>query len=134
MSTNKKSKEEEIPTNTNSSFQPSTSTASPEPEIESTPKPSSSKLETEQSFPTPAPQPSTSQSSSSQSPTSKLSQKPKVIKNIKDYVAVVLPKGQMAAKLAAAAPYNFFLTVIDDSKPTHREPLSITLQGRKFYF
>ncbi|XP_037921101.1 probable tyrosyl-DNA phosphodiesterase isoform X2 [Hermetia illucens] len=45
-----------------------------------------------------------------------------------DHVAVVLPKGQIAKKLEEAAPYNFFLTTITDSKPTHNEPLSITLQ------
>ncbi|KAJ9581508.1 hypothetical protein L9F63_023312 [Diploptera punctata] len=35
-------------------------------------------------------------------------------------------KKGFAAKLAAAAPYNFFLTAIRDSSPTHREPLSIS--------
>ena len=34
-------------------------------------------------------------------------------------------KKGFAAKLAAAAPYNFFLTAIRDSPPTHREPLSV---------
>lgn len=34
----------------------------------------------------------------------------------------------MADKLKKAAPYNMFLTVITDSKPTHNEPLSITFQ------
>lgn len=56
-------------------------------------------------------------------------------KNIEDYISVVNPRGQMAAKLTAAAPYNFFLTTITASLPTHTEPLSITFQGkwRLFY-
>ena len=36
-----------------------------------------------------------------------------------------IQKKGFAAKLAAAAPYNFFLTAIRDSPPTHREPLSV---------
>lgn len=51
-------------------------------------------------------------------------------KNIHDYINVVLPKGNMAKKLEAAAPYNFFLTTITASKSTHNEPLSITFQGK----
>lgn len=51
-------------------------------------------------------------------------------KNIQDYISVVNPRGQMAAKLAAAAPYNFFLTTITASQRTHAEPLSITFQGK----
>lgn len=54
-------------------------------------------------------------------------------KNINDYISVVNPRGQMAAKLAAAAPYNFFLTTITASEPTHTEPLSITFQGEFGY-
>lgn len=53
-----------------------------------------------------------------------------VTRNIHDYISVVNPRGQMAAKLVAAAPYNFFLTTITSSKPTHSEPLSITFQGK----
>ncbi|XP_062143181.1 probable tyrosyl-DNA phosphodiesterase [Drosophila sulfurigaster albostrigata] len=49
-------------------------------------------------------------------------------RNIRDYIPVVVEKGRMAAKLERAAPYNMFLTAITDSKPTHQEPLSITLQ------
>ncbi|XP_029713735.2 probable tyrosyl-DNA phosphodiesterase isoform X2 [Aedes albopictus] len=49
-------------------------------------------------------------------------------RNIEDYYPVVAPRGQMAAKLAAAAPYNYFLTTITDAKVTHLEPLSITFQ------
>ncbi|KAH8392415.1 hypothetical protein KR215_007742 [Drosophila sulfurigaster] len=49
-------------------------------------------------------------------------------RNIRDYIPVVVEKGRMAAKLVRAAPYNMFLTAITDSKPTHQEPLSITLQ------
>lgn len=48
--------------------------------------------------------------------------------NISDYIQVVLPKGQMAQKLANARPYNYFLTAITSSPQTHTEPLSITLQ------
>ncbi|XP_055601148.1 probable tyrosyl-DNA phosphodiesterase [Uranotaenia lowii] len=51
-----------------------------------------------------------------------------ITRNIHDYYPVVAPKGQMAKKLAAAAPYNFFLTTITDAKVTHTEPLSITFQ------
>lgn len=50
-------------------------------------------------------------------------------RNIRDYISVVNPRGEMAAKLLAAAPYNFFLTTITASKATHSEPLSITFQG-----
>lgn len=53
----------------------------------------------------------------------------KIAKDIHQYIAVVKPKGQMQKKLERAAPYNFFLTTITDSKPTHNEPLSITFQG-----
>ncbi|XP_058838346.1 probable tyrosyl-DNA phosphodiesterase isoform X2 [Topomyia yanbarensis] len=49
-------------------------------------------------------------------------------RNINDYYPVVAPRGQMAKKLEAAAPYNFFLTTITDAKVTHEEPLSITFQ------
>ncbi|XP_043653403.1 probable tyrosyl-DNA phosphodiesterase isoform X2 [Drosophila teissieri] len=61
--------------------------------------------------------------------TSNLAKKQKLnAKNIKDYIPVVIEKGGMAKKLERAAPYNMFLTAITDSKPTHAEPLSITLQ------
>ncbi len=53
----------------------------------------------------------------------------KITRDIHQYIAVVNPKGQMKMKLDQAAPYNFFLTTITDSTPTHREPLSITFQG-----
>ncbi|XP_017482591.1 PREDICTED: probable tyrosyl-DNA phosphodiesterase [Rhagoletis zephyria] len=71
-----------------------------------------------------------SSNASSSSPTdkSKLSKKPKITRNIKDYIPVVLEKGHAAEKLERAAPYNFFLTAITDSKLTHHEPLTITLQ------
>lgn len=62
---------------------------------------------------------STSEASTSQ-------KKPKV--NIHDYIKVVNPKGKMAEKLAAAKPYNYFLTCITSSPQTHSEPLSITFQ------
>lgn len=48
--------------------------------------------------------------------------------NIGEYIKVVLPRGKMAEKLARAAPYNYFLTAITSSKPTHTEPLSVTFQ------
>lgn len=51
---------------------------------------------------------------------------PKV--NIHDYIKVVVPKSKMAEKLAAARPYNYFLTSITSSTPTHNEQLSITFQ------
>lgn len=53
---------------------------------------------------------------------------PKLNIRMEDYVKVIQPKGKMAAKLAAAAPYNYFLTAIPSSQPTHSEPLSITFQ------
>lgn len=46
-----------------------------------------------------------------------------------EILPVVRPKGEMADKLANAAPYNFFLTTVTDSEPTHNEPLSVTFQG-----
>lgn len=55
----------------------------------------------------------------------------KVTKDIHQYISVVNPKGQMQKKLDRAAPYNLFLTTITDSKQTHREPLSITFQGKR---
>uniref|UniRef100_A0A182KD68 PLD phosphodiesterase domain-containing protein n=1 Tax=Anopheles christyi TaxID=43041 RepID=A0A182KD68_9DIPT len=38
------------------------------------------------------------------------------------------PRGRMADKLAAAAPYNFFLSAITDSQPTHTDLLSVSFQ------
>ncbi|XP_016955047.1 probable tyrosyl-DNA phosphodiesterase [Drosophila biarmipes] len=71
---------------------------------------------------------STSRSAAPQD-TSSLAKKQKLMaKNIRDYIPVVVEKGGMAKKLERAAPYNMFLTAITDSKPTHSEPLSITLQ------
>lgn len=64
--------------------------------------------------------PSTSASTSSQTVSSKV--------NIHDYIKVVTPKGKMAEKLSAARPYNYFLTCITSSAPTHKELLSITFQ------
>lgn len=66
---------------------------------------------------------SLSSSASSESTPKKV---PKV--NIHDYIKVVNPKGKMAEKLAAAKPYNYFLTCITSSPQTHTEPLSITFQ------
>lgn len=48
--------------------------------------------------------------------------------NIQDHVAVIRPKGKMLEKLIAAHPYNYFLTCVTSSPPTHDEPLSITFQ------
>lgn len=47
-------------------------------------------------------------------------------RNVHQYFDVVAPKGQMMKKLEAAAPYNFFLTAITDSKPTHSQPETVT--------
>lgn len=75
-----------------------------------------------------APMPSTSQAANSKD-SSNLAKKQKLSeRNIRDYIPVVVEKGRMASKLERAAPYNMFLTAITDSKPTHQEPLSITLQ------
>uniref|UniRef100_A0A182S508 Tyrosyl-DNA phosphodiesterase n=1 Tax=Anopheles funestus TaxID=62324 RepID=A0A182S508_ANOFN len=46
----------------------------------------------------------------------------------KESCSFVAPRGQMAAKLEASAPYNFFLTTITDSAATHTDPLSVTFQ------
>lgn len=48
--------------------------------------------------------------------------------DIHKYIKVVAPKGKMAEKLKASHPFNFFLTCISSSPPTHNEPLSITFQ------
>lgn len=45
-----------------------------------------------------------------------------------DFLSVVLPKGKMAAKHAASAPYYIFYTTIKDAKETHTQPYSITFQ------
>ncbi|XP_017103766.2 probable tyrosyl-DNA phosphodiesterase [Drosophila bipectinata] len=70
----------------------------------------------------------TSSFGASSQDSSRLAKKQKLAKNIKDYIPVVIEKGGMAKKLEQAAPYNMFLTAITDSKPTHSEPLSVTLQ------
>lgn len=51
--------------------------------------------------------------------------------DIHKYLKVVPEKGQMERKLTAAHPYNYFLTCISSSPPTHKEPLSVTFQGKK---
>lgn len=79
-------------------------------------KPKNSELQSNDVQPIPS---STSDSSTSS----------KVTRDIHQFISVVNPKGQMQRKLDRAAPYNFFLTTITDSKPTHCEPLSITFQG-----
>ncbi|KAJ8705766.1 hypothetical protein PYW08_012812 [Mythimna loreyi] len=45
-----------------------------------------------------------------------------------DFLSVVRPKGKMAAKHAASAPYYIFYTTITDAKETHDQPYSITFQ------
>lgn len=45
-----------------------------------------------------------------------------------DFLTVVRPKGNMAVKHAASAPYYIFYTTIKDSKETHSQPYSITFQ------
>lgn len=77
----------------------------------------------------------------SSSTTSKLESKPKVNegprlvpndlsveRRIEDYIEVVYPKGEAIKKYEASHPYNFFLTAIPSSKPTHKETLSMTMQ------
>lgn len=78
-------------------------------EKQSSPKPSSSK---------------SSDNSCNQSSSSRELNEAKV--DIHNFIKVVAPKGKMKEKLAAAAPFNFFLTTITSSKPTHEEPLSLT--------
>lgn len=46
-----------------------------------------------------------------------------------DIITVLRPEGEMAEKLAKAAPYNIFFTTITASQPTHNQPLSVTFQG-----
>ncbi|XP_055914089.1 probable tyrosyl-DNA phosphodiesterase [Eupeodes corollae] len=84
--------------------------------------------ETFSSTRSPQPVAGTSRAFTSSTDGSNLSKKPKINRDIKDYIPVVLPKGQAAAKLEKAAPYYMFLTAITNSKPTHNEPLTITLQ------
>ncbi|ALC38575.1 gkt [Drosophila busckii] len=74
------------------------------------------------------PTPDTSQPSTSRD-NSNLAKKQKLTdRNIRDYIPVIIERGGMAKKLEQAAPYNMFLTAITDSRPTHQEPLSVTLQ------
>ncbi|XP_075989530.1 tyrosyl-DNA phosphodiesterase glaikit isoform X2 [Anticarsia gemmatalis] len=49
-------------------------------------------------------------------------------RRVEDFLTVVAPRGKMAAKHAAAAPYYIFYTTIKDSKQTHVQPYSITFQ------
>lgn len=48
--------------------------------------------------------------------------------DIHQYIKIVAPKGKMKEKLDAARPFNFFLTSITSSPPTHNEKLSLTFQ------
>ncbi|XP_049883288.1 probable tyrosyl-DNA phosphodiesterase [Pectinophora gossypiella] len=43
-----------------------------------------------------------------------------------DFLKVVRPRGKMAEKHAASAPYHIFYTTITDAKETHSQPYSIT--------
>ena len=45
---------------------------------------------------------------------------------LKYFLPLILPKGRMAEKLRSAAPYNFFLTAVTASPPTHIDPSFIT--------
>ncbi|CAH2101303.1 unnamed protein product [Euphydryas editha] len=47
-------------------------------------------------------------------------------KRAEDFLKVVIPRGGMAAKHAASAPYHIFYTTISDARETHRQPYSIT--------
>uniref|UniRef100_A0A8D8GIV0 Probable tyrosyl-DNA phosphodiesterase n=1 Tax=Culex pipiens TaxID=7175 RepID=A0A8D8GIV0_CULPI len=78
--------------------------------------------------PPPAQQSSSSSQPRKPTPQTGVSLKKVIPRNIHDYYPVVAPKGKMAAKLAAAAPYNMFFTTITDAPVTHREPLSVTFQ------
>lgn len=49
-------------------------------------------------------------------------------RRIEDFIDVVRPKGKMAAKHAASAPYHIFYTTITAAKETHTQPYSITFQ------
>lgn len=69
---------------------------------------------------------STSTSTSASASTPRNNFTPRV--DIHKYIKVVAPKGNMANKLKASHPFNFFLTCISSSPPTHNEPLSITFQ------
>lgn len=51
---------------------------------------------------------------------------PDLSPQLRQFIPVVLPKGRMAAKLAAAAPYNIFLTTVTSAPATHSDPLSVT--------
>lgn len=88
-------------------------------EIEKSP----SKLNPEATEFKPSPTASSSRSSSNDA---EREAKRKIVRNIHEFFDVVAPKGKMAQKLANSAPYNFFLTTITASKPTHSEPLSVT--------
>lgn len=51
---------------------------------------------------------------------------PNITPQLRQFIPVVLPRGRMAAKLAAAAPYNVFLTTVTSAPATHSDPLSVT--------
>ncbi|ETN62390.1 tyrosyl-dna phosphodiesterase [Anopheles darlingi] len=78
--------------------------------------------------PVPVPEPNSNAASSVATADTGVSLQKSLPRDINAYFPVVAPRGRMAQKLAAAEPYNFFLTTITDSKPTHSEPLSVTFQ------
>lgn len=49
-------------------------------------------------------------------------------RRVEDYLNVVRPKGRMAAKHEASAPFYIFYTAITAAKETHSQPFSITFQ------
>lgn len=51
---------------------------------------------------------------------------PIISPELKRFIPVVVPRGQMAEKLRKAAPYNIFLTTVTSSSATHSDPLSVT--------
>jgi tyrosyl-DNA phosphodiesterase 1 len=93
--------------------------------------PSSSKATQKCSSPKTPSMTDTSKPSSSTDNLSVLEKKKLLHAKLKNYFKVVMPMGKMAEKLEKAAPYNFFLSSITDSKPTHSEHLSITFQGKQ---
>ncbi|KAH8263035.1 hypothetical protein KR044_003547 [Drosophila immigrans] len=48
--------------------------------------------------------------------------------DLSEFMYDTVEEGGMAEKLQRAAPYNIFFTAIRDSKATHEEPLTITMQ------
>lgn len=70
------------------------------------------------------PQPSTSASEKKFNPANEK----QLEEAMKQFLPVILPRGQMADKLKKAAPYNIFLTTVTAAPETHTDPLSVTFQ------